>query len=153
MVSIRLATTKDIKKLADIYSRAFHGMHPHEQWTSETAERFLTSFLQRQPDLAFLAMDGKQIVGGFFAAIRPWWDGNHLVDGELFVDSAAQRHGVGSALMKHLLNQAVQTHQAIVMEAITFKDEGFPLNWYKKAGCQTVDDMVIISGKISDLHF
>lgn len=153
MTTIRAIETPDIPQLAKIYADSFRSMHPQERWSTESAARFLTTCFQRQPDLAFLATMDEEIVGGFLAAIRPWWDGNHLVDGELFVSPTKQRQGIGASLMRILLTTAKERYQAVVMEAITFRTEEFPLSWYQKVGFHIVDDMVIISGKIDGLRF
>ncbi|MBI4176413.1 MAG: hypothetical protein HY518_04355 [Candidatus Aenigmarchaeota archaeon] len=46
-------------------------------------------------DLQIVAEYNGKPVGAFVAGIKPWWDGNHLADGEIFVhpDCAEQELG------------------------------------------------------------
>ncbi len=148
---IRLATTNDLTALAEMYAAAFNTMHPQEHWTADRAAEFLQTFLKRQPDLAFVAEQDGLLIGGFFSAIRPWWDGNWLVDGELWVDRAQQRHGVGKQLLAHGITSAIDQYHVCRMEALTFGGDTFPLSWYRQLGFRTVDDMVIIAAKPEDI--
>ena len=151
MITIRQAKQDDLPELAAMYARSFSTMHPNEHWSNETAERFLSSCLHRQPDLSFIAEMKGEMVGGFFVAIRPWYDGNHLVDGELFVEPKHQRKTIGSQLLQHGIQEAQSKYQATIMEALTFSENAFPLTWYKKMGFTVVEDMVIIRSDLSSL--
>jgi len=48
--------------------------------------------------LAFLAEVNGKIAGGICGIIKPWWDGNHLVETELFLRPEFQRQKVGTGL-------------------------------------------------------
>ncbi|MBO7504680.1 GNAT family N-acetyltransferase [bacterium] len=53
----------------------------------------MSYWYDRQPDLFFVAEVDGRVVGGIVSGIKPWFDGNRLVDGELFVDKKYQeRH-------------------------------------------------------------
>lgn len=89
LLSIRLMRNEDLQQLAAIYVRSYVS-EMHEKWTEKAAYALLLDWFKRQPDLAFAAEFDHRLVGAFVVGIRPWWDGNHLVDGELFVDPAYQ---------------------------------------------------------------
>lgn len=92
---IRLMKKEDLKKLAIIYARTYHVFDVGERWTAKSAITLMSYWMKRQPDLFFIAKYDGKIAGAFVAGIKPWWDGNHLVDGELFVDPDFQKKGIG----------------------------------------------------------
>ena len=86
------------------------------------------------------------------SVLKPWWDGNHLEDGEIFVIKKYQHQGIASLLMKALCIYALDKYNATILEAHTYKDEnGFPLNWYKRLGFRIMDDLKIINGDIKEV--
>src|SRR3989344_4962368 len=121
-----------VKELSKIYVRTFKGRG--EKWTQKQATTLIKSYLKKQPDLALSASFKNRLVGGFICLIKPWWDGNHLVETVLFVDPKVQKAGVGKELLKALLIKARKKYKAIILEGITFAKLDFPLNWYKRLG-------------------
>ena len=147
-VKIRLMQRKDLKGLAKAYTRAYKIYSKWEHWNDKQSYKLLSYWLKRQPDLAFVAVYDKKPVGAFVAGIKPWWDGNHLIDGELIVDPDYQKKGIGKILLKTVLEKAVRKYDAVIWEAITFKKTKFPLSWYRKLGFNEVKELTIISGDI-----
>ena len=83
---------------------------------------------------------------------KPWWDGIHLEDGELFVCKEYQKNGIAKQLLKTLFKYGLEEYDATVFEAHTYEDEnGFPYCWYKRIGFETIDDWKIISGNIKSV--
>lgn len=132
---IRLLTEKDIPAVASVYVEAFNKADIGEEWIQETAENFMRWWFEREPNLFFVATHKGQIVGGVVAGIKPWWDGPHLADGELFVHPDFQKQGIGTKLLKTLLEEADRKYGEIVeFEGIASKEADFPMSWYKKLG-------------------
>ncbi|MBS3165839.1 GNAT family N-acetyltransferase [Candidatus Woesearchaeota archaeon] len=146
---IRLMQKKDLLPLAKIYVRVYDNFNVGEKWNENAAQQFLFYCFQRQPDLSLVAVADKRVVGAFFADVKPWCDGNHLVDGELFVDPEYQRQGIGTALQIVMYKKAIKKYNAKVAEGITFRDKPFPLSWYKHLGFKEVKNRVIIQGNLS----
>lgn len=147
---IRAINKKDLEILSEIYSRVYEVYDVGESWTKKSALKLLQYGLNRQPDLAFLAeVDGK-IVGGLVAGVKPWWDGNHLVDGEIFVHPDYQKRGIGTELSKHLYKFAINKYDVVRFDTYTFK-KGFALEWYKKNGFEEIKEWVMISGVPKEL--
>lgn len=150
MIQIRTITENDLRELAHLYTKTYEAFDVGEKWTNETSLELLTYWFKRQPDLAFLAKDNNKIVGGFFAAVKPWWDGIHLIDGELFVDPEHQKQGIGTMLSKHMFTQAIEKYHATVWDTYTFKNSAHPLSWYKQQGFEENKDWVMISGNLKE---
>lgn len=149
-LNIRKVENFDLEILSEIYKNTYDVFDVGERWTKESALELLKYWLKRQPDLAFLAETDNKIVGAFFAAVKPWWDGVHLVDGELFVDPDNQKQKVGTLLSKHMFEQAIKKYDAKVWDTYTFKNSEHPLSWYKKQGFDENKDWVMISGDLKE---
>ncbi len=137
--------------LGEIYAKVYEFFDTGEKWVAETAEKLMEYWFNKQSDLAFLAEYDGKIVGGFFSGIKPWWDGNHLFDGEIFVHPDFQNKKIGKALFKKLLTEAVEKYDAKMFEAITFSGSEFPLNYYKKIGFMLVPKLTLISGDVKKI--
>lgn len=147
MISIRLAKEEDLEKLAAIYEEVFRVFDVGEEWTKEAAYKLLKYYFDRYPDLAFVAEYDGKVVGAFFADVRPWWDGDHLVDGEIFVHPDYQKRGVGTELMKIMFKTAIDKYGVVGWDAITFKGE-YPLEWYKKLGFEESKSWIVFGGDV-----
>ncbi len=149
-VRIRPVKHKDLKALAKIYIKSYGIYGNLERWNTSSSLKLMNYFYDRQRNLFFVAEINSKIIGSFVAIVKPWWDGNHLFDGELFVDPAFQKKGVAKTLLKTGLQKAVKKYNAKVWEATTFKS-GFPLSWYVHIGLAESSDYTFISGNIKDI--
>lgn len=150
-MEIRNIRISDLPALAEIYIKVSKQSHPEEKWTTQTANTFMEYWLERQPDLCFLAeLDGK-IVGAFVAAIKPWWDGNHLVDGEIFIDPEHQNKGIEKPLSKYMYEAALLKYEVVRIETSTFKISEFPLSWYKSQGFEELKNWSFISADLKEI--
>lgn len=149
MFSIRLMQQGDLRPLAAVYVRAFQDPQLMEKWTEDTAFLLLADWFRRQPDLAFVAVAGDELVGAFISGIRPWWDGYHLVDGELFVDAAHQSKGIGSELIRRVVVTAKEKYNPVLWETYTFRSTDFPMTWYKRLGFREIEEWAMIRADIA----
>ncbi len=149
-VVIRPIKEDDFNNLAKIYKNAYNCIKElGENWTQETARQFIVHFYKRQPDLFFLAEKKGSVVGAIVAGIQPWWDGNHLVEGEIFIDPQFQHKGIGKKLLKHLFLHARNKYGAVSWDTFTHKVNNHPLEWYKKLGFVEIPQWTTISGDIA----
>ncbi|MBI4182244.1 MAG: GNAT family N-acetyltransferase [Candidatus Aenigmarchaeota archaeon] len=146
-VRVRAAARKDLPALGRLYARIYAGMKTSERWTVPTATSLLEHWFGAQQDLFAVAEDRNRLVGAFVTAVKPWWDGNHLEGGELFVDPVYQRQGVGRLLVREVFSRAVQKHGATVFEAVTFRTP-FHRAWYASLGIQENQDLLWVSGSV-----
>ena len=151
MLKIRLIEDGDLDNLAEVYALVYRVFNSGENWTKESAKEMLNYWLSKQPDLAFLAEYDGQIVGGFLSSIKPWWDGIHLFDGELFVHPDFQNKKIGKALLKTVLEEAKEKYNAKIFDAFTFNGYEFPLSWYKKIGFNEIHEWTMFSGNVKEV--
>ncbi len=148
MTNIRQANTTDLKELAQIYAYAYNSLNIGENWNEITALALIRFLYENQPDLFFVAEIDNKIIGGIVASIRPWWDGNHLIDGEVFVNPDYQKKGIGINLIKKLLTTAKNKYKAISWDTYTHTIHTHPLKWYKSIGFEEPSHWTMIVGDI-----
>lgn len=151
-LKIRRIDKTDLDTLAEIYTKVYSSdvFDVGERWTKRTAYELLFYWLKRNSELAFLVEDEKKIIAAFFIDVKPWWDGNHLVDGELFVLPEYQKKGIGSKLMKHMLDYAVNMHNVVKCDTYTVKGK-YPLKWYESLGFTEIKEWSMISVDIKEI--
>ena len=147
-MEIRSTRREDLKSLAEIYVTAYNSLNIGEKWTKETAVRMLTHLFEIQPDLTFTALINRKVVGGVNALVKPWWDGNHITDGEIFVDSSHQGQKIGKKLLKRLFQEAKKRYGAVSWDTFTHIVYKHPLLWYKSMGFEEIPHWTMITGDI-----
>lgn len=148
MVKIRLAYEKDLELLAQVYVDVYEAFDVGERWDKESALKLMRYWFARKPDLFFVAEKDDRLVGAFVADIEPWWDGNHLLDGEIFVHPDFQKKGVGTELTKTMFETALEKYDAKVWCFYTFRNPEFPKKWYEKMGFEEIKEWMMISGDL-----
>lgn len=148
VITIRLAEQQDVAILAEIYKEAYNVLNIGEHWDNNTSLRLLEYLYEEQSDLFFVAEKDGVIIGGSVALVKPWWDGNHLVDGEIFVHPNHQGKRVGVKLIKHMFKEGKGKYDAISWDTFTHKIYEHPLSWYKKLGFEEIKHFTMISGNI-----
>ncbi len=143
---------EDVEALARIYMRAFAQENTGEIWTLEAAANLISYWHSRQSDLSYLAFrqEDQKIVGAFLVGVKPWWDGNHLVDGEIFVDPDFQKTGVATLLLQEVLLKAKLIYNPVCFQTYTFGDSK-PLSWYKRLGFEEIKHWTMIKADFSCL--
>jgi GNAT superfamily N-acetyltransferase len=148
---IRLAREKDINILSKIFFKVYTDFDVGEKWNEGSSYNLMSYWFKRQPDLFFIAKKDNKIIGAFVAGIKPWWDGNHLVDGEIFVDPTYQKQKVGTKLSIKMYEAAIKKYNIKYVDAVAFKNFEFPLNWHKSLGFNEVKEWTIISGGVNKI--
>jgi GNAT superfamily N-acetyltransferase len=143
MLSIRKAKKQDLSKLAEIYIRAYDRAQFGEIWKKKAAVALLIFYFNQKKFLGLTAvLDGK-VVGGLFSFIKPWHDGNHLGEGELFVDPDYQGKKIGTELMFKMMLLA-KSKKCVVHELIAYAGV---TRWYRKLGMKDTG-LTHMDGKI-----
>lgn len=147
-----LKKEQDIDTIAEFYADYYSNSVLQEKWTKESAAKLFRYFYNQNKELFFIAYDNDKPVGIITSVLKPWWDGNHLEDGEIFVIPEYRQKGVAKLLLKALFECAADKYKATTLEAHTYEDEnGFPYCWYKRLGFETINDWKIISGNIKEI--
>ena len=142
---------EDLQQLAEVYALVYQKFDIGEKWTVETAKKLLFHWFDKQPDLAFVAEFDAQVVGAFVAGIKPWWDGNHISDGEIFIHPDYQKKGIATKLSIALYEKALEKYKVVSFDAYTFKKTKFPLSWYLSQGFIQNEDWAMISGNVKSI--
>lgn len=153
MVNIRLVKKEDLMTLAKIYKDLYGKSILNEDWTREKSYGLLEFFYKLQSDIFMVAeVDGK-VVGAVMSIVKPWHDGNRLIETEIFVDNDYQRRGIASRLFHQHFRLAMEKYNTKVIEAHTYQEEnGYPLNWYKKQGYKVINEWYVINGNIKEAY-
>ncbi len=148
MINLRNATSGDLKTLASIYCAAYNSLNIGENWDESSALKLITYLFEDQPDLFFVALSDSEVVGGIVATVRPWWDGNHLIEGELFLLPEFQGVGIGVKLIKKLFTLARELYDVVAWDTYTHTVREHPLSWYKKLGFEEIGHWTMITGNV-----
>lgn len=149
---IRLVCKEDIKELAPIYKELYDDADIGEFWSIESAEKLLNYWYEKQKDLFFVAEEDGKAVGAVMSGIKPWFDGNRLIDTEIFVSKNYQEQHLGKELYKKHLSEAQRIYNAKVIEFHTYGDETeFPQNWYSRIGFKKDTELIIMNANIKDV--
>lgn len=146
--NFRLATEGDLKELSEIYTVAYNSINIGETWTPESAYKLIEYLFNDQPDLFFVAEVDSKIVGAIVATVRPWMDGNHLIEGELFIHPDYQKKGIGVKLIKQLFTNAKEKYGVVAWDTYTHIIHENPLAWYKQLGFEEIKQWTMITGNV-----
>lgn len=150
-INIRQMQKCDLQQVAEVYALVYQKFDIGERWTVETSKKLLSYWFDKQPDLAFVAECESKVIGAFVAGIKPWWDGNHISDGEIFVQPDYQKNGIGTKLSIALYKKALEKYDVVSYDFFTFKKTKFPLSWYLSQGFVRNEDWTLISGDIKSI--
>ena len=149
---IRLVKKEDIKYLAPIYKDLYDDADIGEYWTIEKAEELLNYWYNKQGDLFFAAEEDGKPVGAIVSGVKPWFDGNRLIDGEVFVSKEYQGRHIAKELFIIHFETAIAKYNVKTMEFHTYGDETeFPQNWYNRIGFKKDNELIIMNGNLQDV--
>ena len=142
-----LIKDSQLQEIGRVYAECFNSADIGEHWSEEAATEFLTYLYKIQPDMFYVATLDQKIVGGIAGIIKPWCDGKHIHEIELFVHPDHQKRGVASSLTRELLQTALEKYQITEFEGIADGNlHDFPLSWYKRLGAAPTG-LIHIAGK------
>ena len=139
-IEIRPAGTDDLQAMLAIYNDAIintTAVYDYQPRTSDAQRQwFETKQAQRLP--VFVAVDNATIIGfGSFGPFRPWPAYQFTVENSLYVDSAFQRKGAGTALLASLVTAAQTAGYHTMVAGIDATNEA-SLALHRKAGFEPV---------------
>lgn len=150
-MKIRSVEKSDFDKLAKLYVEAYNPLNIGEHWDVASAKKLLFHLYSAQPDLFFVVEDNDKVIGAINAIVKPWWDGYHITDGEVFIHPKHQGKGIGKKLIKHLFGQAKKKYQAVSWDTFTHIVHEHPMKWYKSLGFEEIREWAMITGNINQV--
>jgi len=148
---LSIISKSQLKELGSVYAECFNLADIGEHWSDKAAVDFLTYLWKIQSDLFFIASKEDKIVGGLVGIIKPWCDGNHIHEIELFVHPDHQRQGIATDLTKVLLQTAIDKYNIVEFEGIADGSlHDFPLSWYKRIGVVPTG-LIHVAGKSKEM--
>lgn len=86
------------------------------------------------------------------SGVKPWFDGNRLIDTEIFVDKNYQNMHLAKQLYKRHLSEAKKLYTANIIEFHTYGDESeFPQTWYNRIGFKKDNELIIMNANINEV--
>ena len=139
-IEIRPAGTGDLQAMLGIYNDAIintTAVYDYQPRTSDAQRQwFETKQAQRLP--VFVAVDDATVIGfGSFGPFRPWPAYQFTVENSLYVASAFQRKGAGTALLASLITAAQTAGYHTMVAGIDATNEA-SLALHRKAGFEPV---------------
>lgn len=144
MVTIRKTKSSDLKILGKIYKRSYDATHSGEMWSYVQAVELINFYYHAKTFIGLTVLYDNKICGAFLSFIKPWWDGKHLAEGELFIDPRYQGKKIGTQLYLAMMKFAYK-RGCVVHDLLAYKSPSF---WYRKIGFR-VTELIHMSGKIS----
>lgn len=147
---IRLVKKTDLADLAIIYKELYDNVDIGENWSVQKAHELLLYWYDKQKDLFFISEEDGKPVGAIMSGIKPWFDGNRLIDGEIFVSSKYQSKHIAKDLFISHLEKAKELYDVRTMEFHTYgNEEDFPQCWYNRIGFKKDNELIIMNGNVN----
>ncbi len=118
------------KLFADVYSEENSNIR---KWNIDTAKKNLEINLKNGPDFSFIALADSKCLGGLFAKVVPYYNGDMLFIDTIQVYPEYRNQGVAKELLKYAISKAREQNITII-HLLADAREGFPRSWYEKMG-------------------
>lgn len=138
-IRIRLATLEDAAAIAAIYNQGIRdrvATLETEERTLEERAAWLTARDERHP-VYVAEVAGTVVAWGSLNSFNPRPAYQWVVDFSVYVDGAKRGHGLGGAMLDHLIAEATRLgYHKLVLAAFPFNQAGMRL--YQSRGFRTV---------------
>lgn len=150
-VNYRIAKEDDLKELSELYVKVYMEANEKEKWEVESAYSLLKTLYDFASKCFVVATIEGKIIGAFAGMLKPWWNGMHLVETELFVDKKYRGLGISKKLQLELAIKAKENYDVKYIEGVTFTDRDFPLSFYKRIGYEEDTQLVPVCADVDIL--
>ncbi|SDW36960.1 GNAT family N-acetyltransferase [Paenibacillus sp. PDC88] len=146
-MELRLFDRNDLLLCVSTFISVFNQEPWNDEWSSDTAYQYLTDFTNTPGFIGVVAVDGEEIIGFIFGATKHWWSGKEFFINEMCVSVQKQKSGVGSALMRFLIEK-LESDEVGNITLLT--DRGIPAEaFYKKIGFAEIDRLVFLNKNLN----
>ncbi|HEY7020408.1 MAG TPA: GNAT family N-acetyltransferase [Ktedonobacterales bacterium] len=140
---------RHLLETAHVYVAAFTAADVGERWDENSALEYIQYCLQRQPELCFIAITQRKVVGGIFGEIRRL-DTEFLYIADIFVQPQYQMKGIAKTLFRTLVEESYKRYPHVrAIETLVDGTKTFPSGWYERIGMRR-KVWVLISGSIEE---
>jgi L-amino acid N-acyltransferase len=139
-MTIRPATERDLPEILRIYNHAVEHTTAVFEYRPHTIEMRREWFRAKQAaSLPVLVAGEADAVSGFatYGSFRAWPAYKYSVEHSVYVDPVVHRRGIGSALVRAILDEARARDVHVVMAGIT-SDNGVSLRLHERLGFKEV---------------
>ena len=157
-MTIRPATEEDLPEILQIYNHAIEHTTAVFDYRPHTIEMRREWFRAKQAaSLPVLVAGEAGAVSGFatYGPFRAWPAYKYSIEHSVYVDPAVHRRGIGSALVRAVLDEARARDLHVVMAGIT-SDNGVSLRLHERLGFKEVAHIPQVGfkfGRWLDLKF
>lgn len=141
---LRPVERSDLLLVAELYIEIYLQTNTIEKWTISSSTKYVTYFYNQCKELFFVAESKGMLVGGVWGQVKPWWSGNKIYNLEVFVRRSHQKQGLSKILLRRFFEEAVTRFNAVTIEAVTFNDRSFPLNYYERIKLQKDKQFILL---------
>ncbi|MCM3127554.1 GNAT family N-acetyltransferase [Paenibacillus provencensis] len=146
-LELRLFDGNDILQCVDTFINVFNQDPWNDEWSTDTAYRYLIDFTNTPGFTGVVAVDGEEMIGFIFGTSKHWWSGKEFFINEMCVSVQKQKTGVGSALMRFLIEKLESDE---ISNVTLLTDRGIPAEvFYKKNGFTEIDRLVFLNKNLS----
>lgn len=151
MLTFKEVEEKDLSILASLYSIIYLNTRISESWNYDTALSYMNYFYHYQPDLFICAYDDNIPIAAIMSTLKPYYDGLHLTETELFVSEDYRNQNIEKKLLEMHFELAIAKYDASYIDVITYINNfDNPLDWYKKIGLNPVSNLVVLHGDLEN---
>ncbi|MEF2965875.1 GNAT family N-acetyltransferase [Paenibacillus sp. M1] len=143
VMELKLFERNDLLKCVNTFINVFNEEPWNDEWSAETAYRYLIDFTNTPGFIGVVAIEGEEIIGFTFGVCKRWWSGEEFFINEMCVSIKKQKSGIGSALMGFLMKKL---EAAGISNITLLTDRGIPAEaFYKKIGFTEIDRLVFLN--------
>ncbi|MCK1994988.1 GNAT family N-acetyltransferase [Peribacillus muralis] len=143
VMEFTLFNWEDLLKCTETFVQVFNQEPWNDQWSMETAKQYLLDYINTPGFMGIVAVEGKEIIGFIFGAHKLWWSGGEFFINEMCVSIEKQNTGVGSKLLKYLMNE-LNIERVSNISLLT--DRGIPAEaFYKKHGFTEINRLMFLT--------
>lgn len=157
-MNVRLATDADLAAVLAIYNDAVLNTTSVFEYRAHTLDMRREWFRAKQDAQlpVFVAVDGDRVLGfSTYGPFRAWPAYKYSVELSVYVDKDARRQGIGTALVRAVVDEARARELHVVMAGIT-ADNAISLRLHERLGFREVAHIPQVGykfGKWLDLKF
>jgi len=108
VMRIREFIDSDINICTELLISVFNSEPWNDNWTRERAKVYLEEYI-KSPGFRGVVVELEETIKGFIMGSRKsWWSGDEFFVNEFCVDNAIQRKGMGTNLLRFLLEETLQ---------------------------------------------